>query len=543
VRIVGSQLLISLAGVVRDPVADIKKQGVADIPYVEVIDWNGNVLSTVSLQRDAAYEAANKSFWRPYAYQSQRFSQEIAVQIAALLSSDDSLESDPEAESSGNVQPSVGQVTFFIRTAPNRTGRRGDTAVTIEIENLERRPNEEPQWAITRIDQYENVIRQTDWNPYAVRVVGDKTFLSTQTATWNGVVHQIEEWDDGYLYLRNSPPEIDYRDDIEDEEEIAVHLGELKVEAPTSWTMEGMMTVFMSKYGNLPDKVNGNRLLMFALSNGYDLRRTDEVIGGANVNHDQKVITISNDFWFGLTKSDEAAARALYAKLKAEFGPTMAGDFMKNAFWNLQGARLATWLEDPDLVEKLERERDSWEIIATQVSNGVKSELTWAAASMIGGQVIGRASKGLKGWSSLRAARGGVSLLKALKITHWREAEQFVLKLYGGKPHKWFKTAHTHRFVDVFTETTKTAREVKRGRVSATDFIKRQVKKDVDLLTDPRHNTNLIEWHFFQSDHGIGPTDELLEFIRDYVRQHGVENQFRLLKWDGQVLQHIPLPP
>lgn len=75
-------------------------------------------------------------------------------------------------------------------------------------------------------------------------------------------------------------------------------------------------------------------------------------------------------------------------------------------------------------------------------------------------------------------------------------AEKFLESKYGGVSQS-FKDGDLWRHVDNFDILTKTARESKVGRVSATSFTKAQLQKDFDLLMSGKVNT--VEWLFSTS--------------------------------------------
>jgi len=70
------------------------------------------------------------------------------------------------------------------------------------------------------------------------------------------------------------------------------------------------------------------------------------------------------------------------------------------------------------------------------------------------------------------------------------------------------------RFVDAYNPLSKTATEVKYGRKALTNFIERQVEKDVDLLAN-NPSVKKVVWKFFTSaatGEG-GPTAPLLKLL------------------------------
>jgi hypothetical protein len=53
------------------------------------------------------------------------------------------------------------------------------------------------------------------------------------------------------------------------------------------------------------------------------------------------------------------------------------------------------------------------------------------------------------------------------------------------------------------------ARESKVGRTSLTSTARRQIAKDAELMNTPGSGVTNVEWHFFPSGTGAGPTAPL----------------------------------
>jgi RHS repeat-associated protein/uncharacterized repeat protein (TIGR01451 family) len=81
----------------------------------------------------------------------------------------------------------------------------------------------------------------------------------------------------------------------------------------------------------------------------------------------------------------------------------------------------------------------------------------------------------------------------------------------GGRPHAYFMTSQGARFVDQLVGGI--AHESKVGATSLTEFVSRQVAKDVELLADRRIDGAV--WHFFRSPvtGEIGPSAPLYELL------------------------------
>jgi RHS repeat-associated protein len=99
----------------------------------------------------------------------------------------------------------------------------------------------------------------------------------------------------------------------------------------------------------------------------------------------------------------------------------------------------------------------------------------------------------------------------------WQDAENGVRQSEGAAK-KTFDTLNgtVKRFVDAYNPLSKTATEVKYGRKALTNFIERQVKKDVDLLAN-NPSVKKVVWKFFTSaatGEG-GPTAPLLKLLLD----------------------------
>lgn len=93
-----------------------------------------------------------------------------------------------------------------------------------------------------------------------------------------------------------------------------------------------------------------------------------------------------------------------------------------------------------------------------------------------------------------------------------KSGEKFLAEMFGGRSQAYFPTSKGARYVDQLVG--RVAHESKVGYVSATDFIKRQVAKDAELLATK--NVDSVVWHFFRSaDTGkIGPSAPLANLLK-----------------------------
>lgn len=99
-----------------------------------------------------------------------------------------------------------------------------------------------------------------------------------------------------------------------------------------------------------------------------------------------------------------------------------------------------------------------------------------------------------------------------------KEGEEYLFKMLGGETQKYINTPFGKRFIDVFADGV--AHESKVGYASLTDFVKKQVQKDV-YARDVLGEVDDIVWHFFES--GVtgkqGPSGPLY----DYLIENGIE--------------------
>jgi hypothetical protein len=78
---------------------------------------------------------------------------------------------------------------------------------------------------------------------------------------------------------------------------------------------------------------------------------------------------------------------------------------------------------------------------------------------------------------------------------------------------------YTFKAIDVFSEGV--AHESKVGYVPLTDFVKKQILKDAELMNDAESGVEAVKWHFYRSaiTGKIGPSQPLLDFLTE----HGIE--------------------
>ena len=99
-----------------------------------------------------------------------------------------------------------------------------------------------------------------------------------------------------------------------------------------------------------------------------------------------------------------------------------------------------------------------------------------------------------------------------------KEGEEYLLKTLGGESQKYINTPYGRRFIDVFSDGV--AHESKVGYASLTDFVKKQIQKDV-YARDVLGTVDDVVWHFFES--GVtgkqGPSGPLM----DYLIENGIE--------------------
>jgi hypothetical protein len=102
-----------------------------------------------------------------------------------------------------------------------------------------------------------------------------------------------------------------------------------------------------------------------------------------------------------------------------------------------------------------------------------------------------------------------------------KAAEESFHAIVGGERNVYRATDFGPRYIDIFFATEKKAIEIKLGRVALNhpDIIS-QIGKDIYLLKNlERSNVKVVEWHFFSSVTGRGPTKTL----RRVLEQAGIK--------------------
>ena len=153
----------------------------------------------------------------------------------------------------------------------------------------------------------------------------------------------------------------------------------------------------------------------------------------------------------------------------------------------------------------------------------LNASLSCAAAVPIAGQLLTITKWGRNGIEvTEELLRHGSILAKNKKISE--AAEAAVLARHpGADPQAYFPTSLGKRYIDVLTSEGK-AIEVKVGRVGLggpLSQIRKQVRKDLEILGDPDYRVKSLEWEFFVSPitGKGGPTSNL----RKYLAKMGIE--------------------
>ncbi len=93
-------------------------------------------------------------------------------------------------------------------------------------------------------------------------------------------------------------------------------------------------------------------------------------------------------------------------------------------------------------------------------------------------------------------------------------AENALNELFGGTQQAFFNTSKGRRFVDNLTDNG-IAQESKVGRVSFSRRIRKQLSKDLEILSDPTNNVRRIEWHFAPGKTGSGASQRLKNALKE----------------------------
>jgi hypothetical protein len=137
---------------------------------------------------------------------------------------------------------------------------------------------------------------------------------------------------------------------------------------------------------------------------------------------------------------------------------------------------------------------------ATSALSGAVPTSTQTIAAIASGLVINGAQCAI-----------GAAGTRARPIGATGKIGEDALARLGGRPHAYFMTSQGARFVDQLVGGI--AHESKVGATSLTEFVSRQVAKDVELLADRRIDGAV--WHFFRSPvtGEIGPSAPLYELL------------------------------
>ncbi|MCA8983863.1 MAG: hypothetical protein KDA76_08900 [Planctomycetaceae bacterium] len=119
----------------------------------------------------------------------------------------------------------------------------------------------------------------------------------------------------------------------------------------------------------------------------------------------------------------------------------------------------------------------------------------------------GTASKGLD--DAVESANGVVAPSGNVQANRaaGQVGEDFLTRTYGGQNQVTRNTSLGQRVIDNLANGI--SRESKVGRTSLTQRVRLQIAKDVELLNNARSGITSVEWHFFPSSTGVGPTAPL----------------------------------
>ncbi|MEL7648778.1 MAG: hypothetical protein AAGU76_11835, partial [Sedimentibacter sp.] len=103
-----------------------------------------------------------------------------------------------------------------------------------------------------------------------------------------------------------------------------------------------------------------------------------------------------------------------------------------------------------------------------------------------------------------------------LKFKTGKAGEEYLAKLVGGESQVYFKTSQGGRYIDQLADDI--AYESKVGYTTLTDFVKKQILKDAELIEQGAIKG--ANWNFFRSDvtGKVGASKPLLDFLE----QHGI---------------------
>lgn len=89
----------------------------------------------------------------------------------------------------------------------------------------------------------------------------------------------------------------------------------------------------------------------------------------------------------------------------------------------------------------------------------------------------------------------------------------------GYKPKFGIETSNGMRYIDNIKPDTKTAREIKTGRVQLSQSIKKQIDNDIDLvINELSSKVRKVEWHFLD-----GVDDKVKKYIADKIKENKLD--------------------
>jgi len=118
------------------------------------------------------------------------------------------------------------------------------------------------------------------------------------------------------------------------------------------------------------------------------------------------------------------------------------------------------------------------------------------------------------------------SAVRSYGVKNWKAAELFLKEKVGGEPQKRFvfpeEVGLGDRIVDQYSNGI--AHEIKMGRVYATQFVKAQIDKDIQLLKNSGYGVEGVTWHFVKSEQTgkIGPSTPLARYIQKQCDKEGL---------------------
>ncbi len=141
-------------------------------------------------------------------------------------------------------------------------------------------------------------------------------------------------------------------------------------------------------------------------------------------------------------------------------------------------------------------------------------------AGRFGGYVFGKLRGAIGNLTARPATRGAAELVEraaargvqANRIAG-QVAENFLARVYGGANQVTRQTSIGLRVIDNLASGI--ARESKVGRTALTNRVRSQIAKDAELLASPRSGVTGVEWHFFPSRTGTGPTAPLRRALEE----------------------------